>query len=59
MSCDMNINVIDTENDYEKALQRLEVIFDAGPGTKEGDELDALARLIERFEDKHYPIAAP
>ena len=55
----MNIKPIKTEKDYQKALKRLEVIFDARPGTKDGDELDILALLIERYEDEHYPIAAP
>lgn len=55
----MNIKPIKTEKDYQKALKRLEVIFDARPGTKDGDELDILALLIERYEDEHYPIEAP
>jgi len=55
----MNIKPIKTEKDYQKALTRLEEIFDARPGTSEGDELDILALLIERYEDEHYPIEAP
>lgn len=55
----MNIKPIKTNKDYQKALKRLELIFDARPGTKDGDELDILALLIERYEDEHYPIDAP
>ncbi len=55
----MNIKPIKTEKDYNKALKRLEVIFDARPGTKDGDELDVLALLIEKHEEKHYPIESP
>lgn len=55
----MNIKPIKTERDYQKALKRLEVIFDARPGTKEGDELEILGLLIEKYEDEHYPIEAP
>jgi HTH-type transcriptional regulator/antitoxin HigA len=55
----MNIKPIKTEKDYQKALTRLEEIFDSRPGTSEGDELDILALLIERYEDEHYPIEAP
>lgn len=55
----MNIKLIKTEKDYQKALMRLEEVFDARPGTKEGDELDILGLLIERYEDEHYPIEAP
>lgn len=55
----MNIKPIKTERDYQKALKRLEVIFDARPGSKEGDELEILGVLIEKYEDEHYPIEAP
>jgi len=55
----MNIKPIKTEKDYKKTLKRLEVIFDARPGTKDGDELDILAILIERYENEHYSIEAP
>ena len=55
----MNIHPIKTENDYEKALERLEQIFDAKKGTKEGDELEILSILIEKYEDELYPIDLP
>ena len=55
----MNIKLIKTEKDYKKALARLEEIFDSRPGTKDGDELDILVLLIERYEDEHYSIEAP
>ena len=34
----------------------LEVIFEAKPGTSEGDELEVLDRLIDEYEEKHFPI---
>ena len=55
----MNIKVIKTERDYNKALKRLEVIFDAPVNTSEGDEAELLGILIEKYEDEHYPIEAP
>lgn len=55
----MNIKVIKTEGDYNKALKRLEVIFDAPVNTSEGDEAELLGILIEKYEDEHYPIEAP
>lgn len=55
----MKIKVIKTEEDYNKALKRLEVIFDAPINTAEGDEAEILGILIERYEDEHYPIEAP
>lgn len=55
----MEIKPIKTEKDYEKALERLELIFDATPDSKEGDEAEILSLLIENFENKHYPIDSP
>ncbi len=55
----MEIKPIKTEKDYEKALKRLDVIFDARPGSKEGDEAEILSILIEKYENEHYPIVAP
>lgn len=50
------ITEINTEAEYEVALARLEEIFQADPGTPEGDELEALADLVLAYEEKHYPI---
>jgi HTH-type transcriptional regulator/antitoxin HigA len=55
----MKIKVIKTEADYNKALKRLEVIFDAPANTPDGDEAEILGILIEKYEDVHYPIEAP
>jgi len=33
----MNIKPIKTKKDYEQALERLELIFDAKKGTEQGD----------------------
>lgn len=55
----MNIKPIKTEQDYQEALDRLELVFDAVEDTPEGDEADILSLLIENYENKHYPIEAP
>tara|TARA_R100000935_G_C2785354_1_gene143504 strand:- start:122 stop:490 length:369 start_codon:yes stop_codon:yes gene_type:complete len=55
----MNIKPIKTEKDYDKALERLEMIFDAPANTKDGDEAEILSMLIDNFENEHYPIEAP
>lgn len=52
----MEVKPIQTEADYNKALLRLEAIFDAKKGSKDGDELEALALRIEEYEDEHFPI---
>jgi HTH-type transcriptional regulator / antitoxin HigA len=55
----MEIKLIKTENDYNQALERLEVLFDAKKGTPEGDELELLSILIEQYENTHFPIDLP
>ena len=55
----MKIKPIKIEKDYEKALKRFELIFDATPNSKDGDESEILSLLIENYENKHYPIDPP
>ena len=55
----MKIKLIKTEEEFNKALLRLDQIFDAQKGSKESDEADLLALLIEDYENQFYPIDAP
>ncbi|MBL7931830.1 MAG: helix-turn-helix domain-containing protein [Bacteroidia bacterium] len=55
----MKINLIKTEKEYQKALKRLEVIFDAKKGSKAGDELELLSLLIDNYEKEKYTIDLP
>ncbi|MDO6759243.1 helix-turn-helix domain-containing protein [Tamlana sp. 2_MG-2023] len=55
----MNIAPIRNENDYQNALERLEEIFDAKKGTGQGDELEILSILIDRYENENFPIGMP
>ena len=55
----MKIKPIKNEQDYEKALERLEVIFDAPIDSKEGDEAEILSMMIDNYENEYYPIDAP
>ncbi|MBK7129139.1 MAG: helix-turn-helix domain-containing protein [Crocinitomicaceae bacterium] len=55
----MTIKPIKTKKDYQSALERLEKIFDAKKGSTEGDELEVLSILIEKYEDEHFPIGFP
>jgi len=54
----MNIKPIRSDDDLHAAFKRLEVIFQAEPGTPEADEMEVLVTLIEVYENKHYPIQA-
>ena len=55
----MEIKPIKNQNDYNQALERLEVIFDAKMGTPEGDELEVLGILIDQYENELFPIGLP
>ena len=48
----MNIKPIKNEKDYQQALKRLELIFDAKKGTEKGDELEILSILIDKILTK-------
>jgi len=50
---------IETEAEYETALERIEVLMGAAPGSPEADELMRLAEMVEKYEDIHYPIGPP
>ena len=55
----MELYPIKTEEDYQKAMQRLETVFDAEPGTPEGDELELLSILIDKYENENFHIEMP
>lgn len=55
----MKIVPIRNKKDYENALNRLEVIFDAKKGSEEGDELEILSILIDNYEKEKFPIEMP
>jgi HTH-type transcriptional regulator/antitoxin HigA len=55
----MNIKPVKTEADYDMALARIDELMDARLDSPEGDELDVLVTLVEKYEAQHYPIDAP
>jgi len=55
----MEIKPIRTDKDYQKALKRLDAIFDSKQGSKDGDELEILGILIDQYENENFPIDLP
>jgi HTH-type transcriptional regulator/antitoxin HigA len=51
--------IIKTREEYDQAINRLEMIFDARPETAEGDELELLALLIDNYEKENFPLDLP
>jgi HTH-type transcriptional regulator/antitoxin HigA len=52
----MNIKPIRSQVDLTAAFARVEQLWGAEMGSPEGDELEILALLIEKYEDEHYPM---
>jgi HTH-type transcriptional regulator/antitoxin HigA len=55
----MDIKPIYNKEDYNKALKRVETLWGAKKNTPEGDELDIICTLIEKYESETYPILPP
>ena len=53
------MKIIKTESEYKSALIKLEKLFNAKPNTTQGDELELLSLLIEKYEQEKYPIDMP
>ena len=54
-----DIKEIQTVKDYKQILKRIEEIFDSKPNTPEGNELEYLVGLVEKYEEENYPIDKP
>ncbi|KVN76863.1 transcriptional regulator [Burkholderia stagnalis] len=57
----MEIRPIHNEHDYKEALRIVSALVDAdpAPGTPDGDRLEILAILVERYEVEHFPLDLP
>jgi HTH-type transcriptional regulator/antitoxin HigA len=55
----MQIRPIRTKAGHRAALKEVERLWDANPGTPDGDRVEILVTLIEAYEEKHFPIPAP
>jgi HTH-type transcriptional regulator/antitoxin HigA len=55
----MNIDPIRTDADHAAALKEIDRLWNAGPGTEDGDKLDILVTLVEKYEEGRWPIEEP
>jgi len=53
------MEIIKTEKQYNEALDRMEKIFDAPSNSKDGNDAELLALLIEEYEKERYKIESP
>lgn len=55
----VDIKPIKTQTDYKKALLDIEALWDSKRETQDGDKLDILVTLVEKYEEKMFKIDAP
>jgi HTH-type transcriptional regulator/antitoxin HigA len=55
----MDMKIIKTEAEYDAALERIDAVMNAAPGSAEEEELELLAILVEKYEQERYPIELP
>jgi HTH-type transcriptional regulator/antitoxin HigA len=51
----MEIRPIRNDEDHAAALRDIEKLWGAAIGTEEGDKLDILATLVEKYEESRWP----
>ena len=52
----MDIKPINNNKDYQAAVDRLDVLYGAKPGTAEADEYKALAAVVLKYENAKFPL---
>jgi HTH-type transcriptional regulator / antitoxin HigA len=60
----METKIIKTEQDYNEACERVYSLINSSeiliePESKEGEELELLSFLIEKYEEEHYQLKTP
>jgi len=50
---------ITTEEEYDKALVVVLDLMNAKEGTEDAERLEYWSKLVEAYEDEHYPIPMP
>ncbi|MYM42185.1 hypothetical protein [Duganella qianjiadongensis] len=55
----MEIQLIETSADCAKAIKEIDSLMSAEAGTAAGLRLERLAKLVQEYEAKHFPIDGP
>ncbi len=60
----MKTKILKTKQEYDEACRRIYTLINGSnnamePNTPEGEELELLSLLVEKYELEHYPIEAP
>ena len=52
----MTIRPIRNDNDHRAALERMQALWSAAPGSDDSAELEAIATLVDAYESKSLAI---
>ena len=60
----MKTKIIKTAQNYNEACERIYMMINSSenaiePDSQEGEELELLSLLVEKYEREHYPVEAP
>ena len=55
----MDIPPLETEADHASAVAEIETLMGAEPGSEAFDRLEVLSALVDAYEARVHPIAAP
>lgn len=60
----MRTKILKTEQEYNAACERIYTLINSTdkaiePDSPEGEEIELLSLLVEKYEQEHYPIEAP
>ncbi|MBI9069749.1 MAG: helix-turn-helix domain-containing protein [Salinivirgaceae bacterium] len=60
----MKTKILKTEPEYNEACERIYTLINSTekaiePDSAEGEEMELLSLLVEKYEQEHYPIEAP
>jgi len=54
----MKLKPVKSDRELSRALKRIDELWGAKPNTQNGDELDILILIVEKYENEHYAIPA-
>lgn len=60
----MKTKILKTEQEYNEACERIYTLINSTeraiePGSPEGEEIELLSLLVEKYEQEHYSVEAP
>lgn len=61
---DMKAKILKSEQEYNEACERIYTLINGAenaiePDSPEGEEMELLSFLVEKYEQEHYPVEAP